>query len=61
MRMGKKRLTEKAYTNGTLDQVERGREKMGVVLVLEKKTSEREKRIKKLLCATVTFKYERLM
>jgi hypothetical protein len=27
MRMGKKRLTEKAYTNGTLEQVERGRER----------------------------------
>ena len=27
MRMGKKRLTEKAYTNGTLGRVERGRER----------------------------------
>jgi hypothetical protein len=27
MRMGKKRLTEKAYTNGTLEQVERERER----------------------------------
>jgi hypothetical protein len=27
MRMGKKRLMEKAYTNGKLGQVERGRER----------------------------------
>jgi hypothetical protein len=43
MRMGMKRLTEKAYTNGTLEQVERGREKMGAASVLGKKTSERKR------------------